>query len=146
NAIEKATIINKLTGKNCFAEDTGLQVNALNGEPGVKSARYAGEERSDEKNIAKLLSELKNKKDRSAIFKTVVCLIMNRRQILFEGTIKGTIIADRRGNTGFGYDPVFVPDGSAKTFAEMPLVEKNIFSHRKKAIAKLIEYLALHGK
>ncbi len=141
NAIEKAMVINRLTGKNCFAEDTGLAVTALNGEPGVKSARYAGEESSAEKNIDKLLFELKNKEDRSAIFKTVVCLIMNGRQILFEGTSKGTIIAERRGDTGFGYDPVFIPSGSAKTFAEMPLAEKNIFSQRKKAITKLIKYL-----
>lgn len=142
NAIEKAIVISRLTGKNCFAEDTGLMVTALNGAPGVKSARYAGEERSAEKNVDKLLEELKNKEDRSAIFKTVVCLIMNGRQILFEGTSKGTIIAERRGDTGFGYDPVFIPDDAAKTFAEMPLAEKNIFSHRKRAIAKLIKYLA----
>ncbi len=141
NAIQKAIVINRMTGKNCFAEDTGLQAIALNGEPGVKSARYAGEERSAEKNIDKLLFELKGKKDRSAIFKTVVCLVTDGKQILFEGTSKGTIIAERRGNAEFGYDPVFVPEGSIKTFAEMSLTEKNIFSHRKKAIEKLVEYL-----
>lgn len=140
NAIEKAVVINKMTGKNCFAEDTGLEVLALNGEPGVKSARYAGGERSSEKNIDKLLFELKDKKDRSAIFKTIVCLIINGRQFLFEGTIKGTIIAERRGDTGFGYDSVFIPEGSIKTFAEMTLPEKNTFSHRKMAIKKLVEY------
>lgn len=142
NAIEKAVVINKMTGKNCFAEDTGLHATALNGEPGVKSARYAGEERSSKKNIDKLLSELKDKKDRSAIFKTVVCLIMDGKQILFEGTSKGTIIAEKRGNAEFGYDPVFVPEGAVKTFAEMTLAEKNNFSHRKKAIEKLVEYLS----
>ncbi|MEO8109272.1 MAG: RdgB/HAM1 family non-canonical purine NTP pyrophosphatase [Ginsengibacter sp.] len=140
NAIEKAVVINRMTGKNCFAEDTGLEVMALNGEPGVKSARYAGEERSSEKNIDKLLFELKGKKDRSAMFKTIVCLIMNGHRFLFEGTIKGTIIAERRGDTGFGYDPVFIPEGSIKTFAEMTLPEKNMFSHRKMAIKKLVEY------
>ena len=142
NAIEKAVVINRMTGKNCFAEDTGLYTTALNGEPGVKSARYAGEERSAEKNIGKLLLELKDKKDRSAMFKTVVCLIIDGKQILFEGTSKGTIIAERRGNAEFGYDPVFIPEGSLKTFAEMTLAEKNNFSHRKMAIEKLVEYLS----
>ena len=140
NAIEKAVVITRMTGKNCFAEDTGLEVMALNGEPGVKSARYAGEESSSEKNIDKLLFELKGKNDRSAMFKTIICLIMNGQQFLFEGTIKGTIIAERRGDTGFGYDPVFIPEGSIKTFAEMTLPEKNICSHRKKAIEKLVNY------
>lgn len=141
NAIEKAQVIFKLTGHDCFAEDTGLEVDILNGEPGVKSARYAGEERSFENNINKLLLKLANKKDRTASFKTVICLIINGSQILFEGICKGTIIADRRGGNGFGYDPVFVPDGAEKTFAEMSLLEKNNFSHRKKAVEKLIEHL-----
>lgn len=116
-------------------------MDILNGEPGVKSARYAGEERSFENNINKLLLKLENKKDRTASFKTVICLIINGSQILFEGICKGTIIADRRGGNGFGYDPVFVPDGAEKTFAEMSLLEKNNFSHRKKAVEKLIEHL-----
>ena len=141
NAAEKARIIYNLTGANCFAEDTGLQVDALNGELGVKSARYAGEARSFENNIDKLLLNLENKKDRTACFRTVICLIINGSQILFEGICKGTIIADRRGNNGFGYDPVFVPDGAEKTFGEMTLSEKNNFSHRKKAMEKLIEHL-----
>jgi XTP/dITP diphosphohydrolase len=141
NAFEKARVIHQLTGKNCFAEDTGLEVEVLNGEPGVKSARYAGEERSFEKNIDKLLGKLENKENRNAQFKTVVCLIENGKQKIFEGTCKGTIIAQRRGDSGFGYDPVFIPDGSAKTFAEMSMEEKNRFSHRKKAIEKLTRYL-----
>jgi XTP/dITP diphosphohydrolase len=141
NAAEKAQVIYKLTGHNCFAEDTGLEVNVLNGEPGVKSARYAGEERSFENNINKLLLKMENKKDRTASFKSIICLIINGSQILFEGICKGTIIADRRGGMGFGYDPVFIPDGAEKTFAEMSLWEKNNFSHRKKAVGKLIEYL-----
>jgi XTP/dITP diphosphohydrolase len=141
NAFEKARVIHQLTGKNCFAEDTGLEVEVLNGEPGVKSARYAGEERSFEKNIDKLLGKLENKENRNAQFKTVVCLIENGKQKIFEGTCKGTIIAQRRGDSGFGYDPVFIPDGSTKTFAEMSMEEKNRFSHRKKAIEKLTRYL-----
>jgi XTP/dITP diphosphohydrolase len=141
NAFEKARVIHQLTGKNCFAEDTGLEVEVLNGEPGVKSARYAGGERSFEKNIDKLLGKLENKENRNAQFKTVVCLIENGKQKIFEGTCKGTIIAQRRGDSGFGYDPVFIPDGSTKTFAEMSMEEKNRFSHRKKAIEKLTRYL-----
>lgn len=141
NACQKASVIYQLTHKNCFAEDTGLEVEVLNGEPGVKSARYAGEERSFAKNINKLLSKLKNKENRKAQFRTVVCLIENGKEKIFEGICKGTIIAIRRGDSGFGYDPVFIPDGSNKTFAEMSMEEKNRFSHRKKAIEKLTSYL-----
>ncbi len=148
NAAEKARVIYKLTGSNCFAEDTGLEVNILNGEPGVKSARYAGEENSfahqgspGENNINKLLVKLKNKKNRTASFRTVICLIIHDVEILFEGICKGTIIADRRGDNGFGYDSIFIPEGAEKTFAEMTLSEKNNFSHRKKAVEKLIEHL-----
>jgi XTP/dITP diphosphohydrolase len=141
NAREKASVIHELTHKNCFSEDTGLEAEALNGEPGVRSARYAGETRSFEKNIEKLLSKLENKSSRKAQFRTVICLILNGKEKLFEGICKGIIIAERRGNAGFAYDPVFVPDGSAKTFAEMSVEEKNIFSHRKKAIEKLITFL-----
>ena len=141
NAIEKAEFIYKLKGVSCFAEDTGLEVKALNGEPGVKSARYAGDERSFEKNIAKLLDNLTYVTDRSARFRTVICLTINGKHNIFEGICKGTIIAERRGNYGFGYDSVFIPDGAEKTFAEMGLPEKNIFSHRKKATEKLISHL-----
>ncbi|MGH2647443.1 MAG: RdgB/HAM1 family non-canonical purine NTP pyrophosphatase [Ginsengibacter sp.] len=141
NAIEKATTIYKLKRVDCFSEDTGLEVSALNGEPGVRSARYAGDEKSFDSNIAKLLLNLKDIKNRNAQFRTVICLIINGKQTIFEGICKGTIIAERRGNQGFGYDPVFIPDGADKTFAEMQLEEKNIYSHRKKAIQKLIFYL-----
>jgi XTP/dITP diphosphohydrolase len=141
NACEKARVIHQLAGKSCFGEDTGLEVEFLNGEPGVKIARYAGEERSFEKNIDKLLGKLENKENRKAQFRTVVCLIENGKQKFFEGICKGTIIAQRRGDSGFGYDPVFIPDGSTKTFAEMSMEEKNRFSHRKKAIEKLTSYL-----
>lgn len=137
NACEKARVINKLINEDCFAEDTGLEVEALNGEPGVKSARYAGENKSFENNIDKLLTNLKNKENRKAQFRTVVCLIIKGEEKLFEGICKGSIIAERRGISGFGYDAVFVPDGAIKTFAEMSLEEKNIFSHRRIAIEKL---------
>ena len=148
NAIEKSRVIYELKKIDCFAEDTGLEVKALNGEPGVRSARYAGDEKSfvhkdssGEKNIDKLLYKLKNITDRSAQFKTVICLTVNGKHDIFEGLCKGTIIAERRGTNGFGYDSVFIPDGSKKTFAEMDLWEKNIFSHRKKATEKLISHL-----
>ena len=141
NAIEKSEFIYKLKGVSCFAEDTGLEVEALDGEPGVKSARYAGEEKSFEKNIDKLLEKLKYTANRSARFKTVICLTVKGKHNIFEGVCKGTIIAERRGSFGFGYDSVFIPDGAEKTFAEMELPQKNIFSHRKKATEKLILYL-----
>lgn len=141
NACEKARVINSITKEDCFAEDTGLEVDALNGEPGVKSARYAGEGRAFESNIDKLLNNLKNSVNREAQFKTVICVILNGKQAIFEGICKGTIIAERRGHSGFGYDPVFIPEGADKTFAEMTLDEKNNFSHRKKAFEKLTHYL-----
>ena len=141
NAIEKSEVIYKLKGISCFAEDTGLEVRALNGEPGVKSARYAGDEKFFENNIDKLLDKLKHIKDRSACFRTVICLTVKGKHNIFEGECKGTIITERRGSDGFGYDSVFIPDGAASTFAQMSLQEKNIFSHRKKATEKLIVYL-----
>jgi XTP/dITP diphosphohydrolase len=141
NAIEKANAIFKLKGMSCFAEDTGLEVEILNGEPGVKSARYAGEEKSFEKNIGKLLDKLKQAPNRTARFRTIICLIVNGKHNIFEGVCKGKIINQRRGSSGFGYDSVFMPDGAETTFAEMTLNEKNTFSHRRKATEKLIEYL-----
>lgn len=141
NAREKARVINTLTNGDCFSEDTGLEVESLNGDPGVKSARYAGENRSFENNIDKLLTNLKNTENRKAQFRTVICLIIEGEEKFFEGICKGTIIAKRKGASGFGYDPVFVPEGSTKTFAEMRLDEKNLFSHRKKAMGKLTTFL-----
>lgn len=141
NAREKAVTIYQLTGTNCFSEDTGLEVFSLNGEPGVKSARYAGEDKSFGKNIEKLLDNLKDKEDRRAQFRTVVCLLLNGEEHFFEGICKGQIIAQQRGMEGFGYDPVFVPDGADRTFAEMTLTEKNQFSHRRKAIDGLVSFL-----
>ena len=141
NALLKAHYVKENFGFDCFADDTGLEVEALNGAPGVYSARYAGEEKSDEANIQKLISELKNEKNRSARFKTVIALIMNGKEHFFEGICKGEIIEDKRGNHGFGYDPVFVPSNQKKTFAEMELSEKNEFSHRGKAFGKLISFI-----
>ena len=141
NAVTKATTIHELTQQNCFSEDTGLEVDALNGEPGVKSARYAGDEKNFQKNIDKLLLNLSGKAKRTARFKTVICLIWNQKQFLFEGICEGKIIEESKGNEGFGYDPVFIPNGSTKTFAEMAMEEKNIFSHRKKATEKLVAFL-----
>jgi len=141
NATEKSKTIYQLTNKNCFSEDTGLEVEALNGEPGVKSARYAGENRNFDDNIEKLLFNLKLQNNKSARFKTVISLILDGNEYLFEGICQGKIITEKRGQNGFGYDPVFIPDGSDKTFAEMKMNEKNKFSHRKKAMEKLITFL-----
>ncbi|HEU4633333.1 MAG TPA: RdgB/HAM1 family non-canonical purine NTP pyrophosphatase [Flavisolibacter sp.] len=141
NAAEKAKTIYQLLHADCFSEDTGLEVYALNNEPGVKSARYAGEGKSFDKNIEKLLLNLQDSKDRSARFRTVICLILNGREYYFEGTCEGTIIEERRGEQGFGYDPVFIPEGSEKTFAEMSLEEKNSFSHRSRAVTQLVTFL-----
>ena len=142
NASEKSGVIHKVTQKNCFSEDTGLEVEALNGEPGVKSARYASEGRSFENNIEKLLENLKPHSNKKARFRTVISLILNDKEYLFEGICTGLITNDKKGRNGFGYDPVFIPDGSHKTFAEMSMEEKSMFSHRKKAMVKLIEFLS----
>lgn len=141
NAIEKATTIYNLTGKNCFSEDTGLEVMELNGEPGVNSARYAGNSRSFEDNIDKLLQNLAGIQKRKARFRTIISLILDKKEMLFEGICEGEIITEKRGQNGFGYDPVFVPSGGKLTFAEMNTIEKNTFSHRKKALEKLILFL-----
>lgn len=144
NAREKSSAINKLTNKNCFGEDTGLEVEALNNEPGVKSARYAGEHRSFDENIKKVLKKLDGIQNRSAQFRTVISLILDGTEYQFKGICKGKIIAEQKGNNGFGYDAIFIPDGSDKTFAEMDMDEKNKFSHRKKAMNKLIEFLKIN--
>ncbi len=144
NASEKSKTIFKLTGQNCFSEDTGLEVEALNGEPGVKSARYAGEGRDFNDNINKLLEALKENRDRKARFRTVISLILNGTENQFTGICKGTISTSPKGEKGFGYDPVFVPDGATKSFAEMTIEEKNKYSHRKKATAQLLAFLSLN--
>lgn len=141
NAKEKSSTIHKLTKKNCFGEDTGLEVDALSGEPGVKSARYAGNDRSFKANIDKLLDNMKHSVSRNARFRTIISLILNGEEKQFEGICEGVILKEPRGENGFGYDPVFIPNGSTKTFAEMAIEEKTIFSHRQKAMSKLINFL-----
>jgi XTP/dITP diphosphohydrolase len=141
NASGKSRMIYEMTGVDCFSEDTGLEVTALGGAPGVKRARYAGENRSFDANIEKLLTNLAGKADRAARFRTVISLLIEGRETLFEGVCEGEIIDRKRGSQGFGYDPVFIPAGSAKTFAEMDITEKNRFSHRRKATEKLVAFL-----
>lgn len=141
NASEKSGVIYQLTGKDCFSEDTGLEVEALNGEPGVKSARYAGENKSSEDNINLLLQNMEGKQNRLAQFRTIISLRLDNQEYKFEGICKGSIIAERRGVNGFGYDPIFVPEGSKLTFAEMDMKEKNLYSHRKKAVEKLVAFI-----
>ncbi|WP_424494320.1 non-canonical purine NTP diphosphatase [Salinimicrobium sp. GXAS 041] len=142
NAILKAEYVKNKLGYDCFADDTGLMVDALDGEPGVYSARYAGEHKNDIANMEKLLTNMEGKKNRKARFKTVIALNLNEHEILFTGICTGTITTQPRGDQGFGYDPVFQPDGSNKTFAEMTLLEKSQLSHRSKAVRELIDYLA----
>jgi XTP/dITP diphosphohydrolase len=141
NASEKSGTIHQLTGGNCFSEDTGLEVTALHGEPGVKSARYAGEDRAFEKNIEKLLDRLGNSTDRSARFRTVISLVWEEKEHLFEGICEGHILSAPTGQSGFGYDPVFVPEGDTRSFAQMSLEEKNHYSHRRKAADQLVAFL-----
>lgn len=141
NAREKSSTIYQLKGMDCFSEDTGLEVEALGGEPGVRSARYAGENCSFDDNIDKLLKELKEQENRRAQFRTVFSLIEQGKEIQFQGICEGAIALHRSGINGFGYDPVFIPHGSSKSFGEMSSEEKNIFSHRRKAMDKLLDYL-----
>lgn len=141
NAILKADYVTQNYGYDCFADDTGLEVSALNGAPGVYSARYAGEQRNAEDNMDKLLSELHDKTDRSAQFKTVIALNLNGKQHLFTGIALGEIISERKGNQGFGYDPIFQPVGFDLTFAQLSLEQKGQISHRGKATQKLIAFL-----
>jgi XTP/dITP diphosphohydrolase len=142
NASEKSFYIWNKYGLNCFADDTGLEIEALNGEPGVYSARYAGEEKSAEKNIELVLQKLAKIKNRKARFKTVISLVIDGREVQFEGIVNGQILEEKRGKTGFGYDPIFQPEESDLSFAEMPLEEKNKISHRGRAVQKLVEYLS----
>ncbi|TDP57571.1 non-canonical purine NTP diphosphatase [Flavobacterium dankookense] len=141
NAIIKANYITEKFGYNCFADDTGLEVDALNGEPGVYSARYAGEQKNANDNMDKLLFDLRYKVNRKANFKTVICLNLNGAQHLFTGVINGKIIEEKIGTNGFGYDPIFAADGYEKTFAELSLEEKAVISHRGLAVKQLIEFL-----
>jgi XTP/dITP diphosphohydrolase len=144
NAREKSDTIYRLTGKACFADDSGLEVAALNGAPGVLSARYAGDHKSDDDNITRLLREMEGVSDRSARFRSVISLIIDGQEHQFEGVAEGHILPVRKGSQGFGYDPVFVPEGDARSFGEMDLAEKNRYNHRAKAFASLVAYLRDH--
>lgn len=141
NAILKANYVTEKYGYDCFADDTGLEVKALNGEPGVYSARYAGEQKNADDNMNKLLEALKNEENRSAQFKTVIALNLEGKQHLFTGLAKGTITLDKTGNHGFGYDPIFQPENYTETFAELASEIKNKISHRAKATEQLIDFL-----
>ncbi len=141
NARQKARFIHQKTGMNCFADDTGLEIEALEGRPGVYSARYAGEQCSFDDNIRKVLEEMKDTENRKAKFRCVICLILDNKEHFFEGIVKGSIIKERRGTGGFGYDPVFLPDGYPQTFAEMPYHLKNGISHRGRAVTKMLRFL-----
>ncbi len=141
NALLKAQFTHEKWKRNCFSDDSGLEIHALHGEPGVYSARYAGVQRNDEDNMDLALSKLATVSDRSASFKTVIALIWEDETFIFEGRVDGTIRHDKKGSNGFGYDPIFEPEGLGKTFAEMTLEEKSRYSHRKRAIAKMVAFL-----
>ena len=141
NAMFKAKFVNTQTGKNVFADDTGLEIDSLNGEPGVYSARYSGVDRNSDKNIELVLRKLKNKANRNSRFKTIISLIIDGKSVNFEGVVEGKITEEKRGSNGFGYDPIFQPNGYSSTFGEMSLKEKNKISHRSIAINKMVQYL-----
>ena len=141
NAMFKAKFVNIQTGKNVFADDTGLEIDSLNGEPGVYSARYSGVDRNSDKNIELVLRKLKNKANRNSRFKTIISLIIDGKSVNFEGVVEGKITEEKRGSNGFGYDPIFQPNGYSSTFGEMSLNEKNKISHRSIAINKMVQYL-----
>jgi XTP/dITP diphosphohydrolase len=143
NALAKARFVHKASGLNVFADDTGLEIASLGGLPGVHSARFAGENKDSSANIEKVLSMLTNQNNRDARFRTVIALILENKEYLFEGIVNGTITREKRGTNGFGYDPIFLPAGKILTFAEMELTEKNTVSHRARAFAKLKEFLLM---
>ena len=145
NALIKSQYIFQKTGLNCFADDTGLEVKALNGRPGVHSARYAGPNCSAVDNMYKLLNELENHDDRSASFRTVISLILNEEKYYFEGEVLGDILSQKKGFDGFGYDPIFRPKGFNASFAEMSMTQKNEISHRGIAVKKLIQFLSYYS-
>ncbi|MBO7477653.1 MAG: RdgB/HAM1 family non-canonical purine NTP pyrophosphatase [Salinivirgaceae bacterium] len=145
NARQKALYVYDRLGASVFADDTGLEVEALGGQPGVITARYAGPECDSVKNMQKLLAELENEDNRRAQFRTVICLKIGESEYLFEGVVKGTITRKFSGKEGFGYDPIFMPDGYNQTFAEMSMEEKNKISHRGRAVEKLVKFLRQIG-
>jgi XTP/dITP diphosphohydrolase len=142
NAAQKALFIYSKFGLDCFADDTGLEIEALDGEPGVFSARYAGKNCSFEDNMNKVLQKMNRKTNRNARFRTVIALVESGQLRYFEGEVRGTIIQEKRGAKGFGYDPIFLPAGYSQTFAEMSLADKNLISHRARAVSQLIEYFS----
>ena len=142
NSLLKASFISETYNLNCFADDTGLEIESLDFRPGVNSARYAGPDKSADANIDKVLSELEGKSKRNAQFRTIITLILNSSTFTFEGIVQGEIILEKRGENGFGYDPIFVPEGEIRTFAEMSLEEKNKHSHRARAFEKMIVFLS----
>lgn len=142
NAAIKARYLHQRTGMDCFADDTGLEITALHGEPGVYSARYAGEGCSFDDNMDKVLHNLTGQSDRSARFRTVICLIYQGKEYFFEGEVKGEMLTERTGTEGFGYDPIFRPEGHYRSFAQMTMDEKNAISHRGLAVDKLVQFLA----
>ena len=141
NAFQKAHYIKDNFNYDCFADDTGLEIDELNGEPGVYSARYAGPERNANANMNKVLNELKGKKNRKAQFRTAIALILKGEEHLFEGKVEGYISKDKQGNEGFGYDPIFIPENDIRSFAQMSMQEKGAISHRGRAVKKLVTYL-----
>jgi XTP/dITP diphosphohydrolase len=141
NAEQKARYVYEKFGYSCFADDTGLEINALDGKPGVYSARYAGESKDSMLNMKKVLEEMKNERNRSARFRTVIALIISGETMFFEGLVEGQILHELQGDKGFGYDPIFLPDNHAQSFAQMNLQEKNAISHRGKAVRQLVKYL-----
>jgi XTP/dITP diphosphohydrolase len=141
NANTKAKTIFDITKQNCFSEDTGLEIDALDGAPGVHSARYAGDDRNFNANIEKVLTNLKNIENRTAQFRTVICLIWEQKEYYFEGICRGYIAEHNSGTAGFGYDPIFIPEGATKSFATMTMDEKNTYSHRQKAVTQLFTFL-----
>ena len=141
NAFQKAHYIKDNFNYDCFADDTGLEIDELNGDPGVYSARYAGPERNANANMNKVLNELKRKKNRKAQFRTAIALILKGEEHLFEGKVEGYISKDKQGNEGFGYDPIFIPENNIRSFAQMSMQEKGAISHRGRAVKKLVTYL-----
>lgn len=141
NASQKAFYVFDKYAQNCFADDTGLEVEALDGQPGVFSARYAGEQKNADHNMDKILSEMKEISNRKARFKTVISLVIDGKEMQFVGIVNGIILNEKKGDKGFGYDPIFQPEGYSRSFAEMDILEKNKISHRALAVNKLVEYL-----
>ncbi len=144
NALLKAQFVAEKWNLTCFSDDSGLEIEALNNEPGVYSARYAGTQRNDDENMNLVLEKLQSETNRKACFKTVIALIIDGKTLLFEGKVDGTIRHDKIGNHGFGYDPIFEPEGLGKSFAEMDIEEKSNYSHRKRAVDQMVKYLILN--